>query len=59
MLPTLTYPMLVPALMGAMQLTAGLVNGKPISADTVSWLKMLIGFDVIFTPSPWRWWKLY
>ncbi len=49
MLPMLTYPILVPALMGAMQLTAGLVNGKPISGDTVSWLKMLIGFDVIFT----------
>jgi heme exporter protein B len=49
MLPMLTYPILVPALMGAMQLTAGLVNGKPISGDTISWLKMLIGFDVIFT----------
>ena len=49
MLPMLTYPILVPALMGAMQLTAGLVNGKPISGDSVSWLKMLIGFDVIFT----------
>ena len=49
MLPMLIYPILVPALMGAMQLTAGLVNGKPISGDTVSWLKMLIGFDVIFT----------
>jgi heme exporter protein B len=49
MLPMLTYPILVPALMASMQLTAGLVNGKAISADTVSWLKMLIGFDVIFT----------
>jgi heme exporter protein B len=49
MLPMLTYPILVPALMASMQLTAGLVNGKPIGADTVSWLKMLIGFDIIFT----------
>ncbi len=49
MLPMLTYPILVPALMGAMRLTAGLVNGKPISGDSFSWLKMLIGFDVIFT----------
>ena len=49
MLPMLTYPILVPALMASMQLTAGLVNGKPISADTISWLKMLIGFDMIFT----------
>jgi heme exporter protein B len=39
----------VPALMGAMQLTAGLVAGKPISGDQVTWLKMLIGFDVMYT----------
>jgi heme exporter protein B len=49
MLPMLTYPILVPALMSAMQLTAALVNGKPIAGDNMSWLKMLIGFDLIFT----------
>ena len=49
MLPMLTYPILVPALMGAMQLTAGLVNGKPITGDNLSWLRMLVGFDLIFT----------
>jgi hypothetical protein len=25
------------------------VNGAPIGADEMDWLKMLIGFDVIFT----------
>jgi heme exporter protein B len=49
MLPMLTYPILVPALLGAMQLTTGLVAGKPIGPDTVAWLKMLIGFDVVYT----------
>lgn len=49
MLPMLTYPILVPALMGAMRLTAVLVMGKPISGDDMSWLKMLIGFDVMYT----------
>jgi heme exporter protein B len=49
MLPLLTYPVLVPALMGAMQLTMALIAGKPIDADNVMWLKMLIGFDVIYT----------
>lgn len=49
MLPMLTYPILVPALIGAMQLTAGLVAGKPISGDQVTWLKMLIGFDIMYT----------
>jgi heme exporter protein B len=49
MLPMLTYPILVPALMGAMRLTAVLVMGKPIGGDDVSWLKLLIGFDVMYT----------
>ena len=49
MLPMLTYPMLLPALLGAMELTAGLVTGQPIGGDSVTWLKLLIGFDVLFT----------
>lgn len=49
MLPMLTYPILVPALIGAMRLTAGLVLGKPIGGDDAAWLRMLIGFDVMFT----------
>ena len=49
MLPMLTYPILVPALIGAMRLTAGLVMGKPIGGDDAAWLRMLIGFDVMFT----------
>ena len=49
MLPMLIYPILIPALMGAMQLTSALVAGKPITAANDAWLKMLIGFDVMFT----------
>lgn len=49
MLPMLTYPMLLPALLAAMELTAALVSGTPIGGDTVTWLKFLIGFDVLFT----------
>lgn len=49
MLPTLTYPILVPALLGAMHLTSGLVIGKPLTEDSYTWLKMLLGFDVIYT----------
>jgi heme exporter protein B len=49
MLPMLIYPIMIPALMGAMQLTSDLVVGKPIGPDNVSWLKMLVGFDVIYT----------
>ena len=49
MLPMLTYPMLVPALMGAMQLTAGLATGTAIWAESATWLKLLVGFDVLYT----------
>jgi heme exporter protein B len=49
MLPILNFPILIPALLGAMQLTSALVAGKPITEDNESWLKMLIGFDVMYT----------
>lgn len=49
MLPVLTYPILSPALMGAMRLTTGLVLGTAIDKDTFLWLKLLIGFDVMYT----------
>jgi heme exporter protein B len=49
MLPILVYPMLIPALMGAIQLTSTLVVGEPLAADNQVWLKLLVGFDLIFT----------
>jgi len=49
MLPMLIYPIMVPALMGAMQLTTVLMAGNPISGDSAAWLRMIIGFDLIFT----------
>jgi len=49
MLPMLTYPIMFPALLGAMQLTALLVGGSPIDEEHFGWLKMMIGFDVIYT----------
>ncbi len=49
MLPMLTYPILVPALMSAMQLTASLVMGHPIGPANDAWLKMLMAFDLVYT----------
>src|SRR5450756_1107864 len=49
MLPILNFPILIPALLGAMQLTSALVAGKLITAANEAWLKMLIGFDVMYT----------
>ena len=35
--------------MAAMQLTGGLVLGRALTVDNTSWLKMLIGFNVMYT----------
>src|SRR5579883_1606867 len=48
MLPMLTYPMLVPALMAAMVMTADLAAGTPIW-NQETWLKVFVGFDVLYT----------
>jgi len=48
MLPTLVYPMLIPALLGAIQLSRVLItNGR--LADNFIWFRILVAFDVIFT----------
>jgi heme exporter protein B len=49
MLPILVYPMMIPALLGAIQLTTDLMSGRPLSADNMLWLRLLTGFNVIFT----------
>jgi heme exporter protein B len=49
MLPTLIYPMMIPALMAAMKLTTVLIAGDGIPADDWIWVRLLIGFDIIFT----------
>lgn len=48
MLPTLIYPMLVPALIGAIELSRVLItNGK--LAENFIWFRILVAFDVVFT----------
>jgi heme exporter protein B len=49
MLPMMTYPILSPALMGAMRLTSNLVQGQSLTGDNLVWLKLLIGFDAVYT----------
>lgn len=48
MLPLLVFPIIVPALMGAVQLTTTLFSGEPIAPQFL-WLQVLVGFDLIFT----------
>lgn len=49
MLPTLVYPMLIPVLMSAMKLTTVSLAGRQIPGDDMIWLRLLVGFDIIFT----------
>jgi len=49
MLPTLVYPIMIPELLGAIQLTSLLAIGEPLTPNDLIWLKLLVGFDVIYT----------
>jgi heme exporter protein B len=49
MLPTLVYPLLIPALMAAMTLTNDLMGGAALGGGNLIWLRVLAGFDFIYT----------
>jgi len=49
MLPVLIYPMIIPVLMGAIQLTGVLVAGDPPGAENQIWFRVLVAFDLVFT----------
>lgn len=49
MLPTLVYPIMIPDLIAAIQLTTPLVMGQPIAGDLMGGLRLLVAFDIIFT----------
>ena len=49
MLPILVYPMMLPALMAAIQLTTVLMTGEAPGNENAIWLRLLVGFDIIFT----------
>lgn len=48
MLPTLIYPMLVPALVAAIELSRVLITNGPL-AENFIWFRILVVFDLIFT----------
>ena len=47
MLPLLLLPFLVPPVVSAVQLTARVLEGRPLS-EFVGWFKLLAAFDVVF-----------
>ncbi len=49
MLPMLVYPVLIPAILPAMMLTNTLLTGQPMPSDFMVWLRLLAGFNIMFT----------
>ncbi len=47
MLPVLLFPIILPVVISAVKVTAGIIDGLPLS-DLIHWLRFLIGFDIIF-----------
>jgi heme exporter protein B len=48
MLPILLFPIVMPALIAAVKLTAGVLDGQAWS-EMRNWLQLLVGFDIIFS----------
>jgi heme exporter protein B len=46
LLPILLFPVVVPALIAAVKLTAGLLDGQAL-ADLANWMRLLVAFDII------------
>ncbi|MBV9675620.1 MAG: heme exporter protein CcmB [Acidobacteriaceae bacterium] len=49
MLPVIVYPLLIPLLIAAIELTKNCLNNQPLAADQLLWVRVLIVFDFIFT----------
>ncbi|MBD3385868.1 ABC transporter permease subunit [candidate division KSB1 bacterium] len=48
MLPIMLFPVTIPVILAAVKSTAFLLNAKPL-AEIMPWVRILIGFDLIFT----------
>jgi heme exporter protein B len=46
LLPILLFPVVVPALIAAVKLTAGFLDGQ-VLADMANWMRLLVTFDII------------
>jgi hypothetical protein len=40
---------MIPALLGAMEVTGPLISGKPLEGDLLTGIRLIVGFDIIFT----------
>jgi heme exporter protein B len=49
MLPVIIYPLLIPLLIAAIQITNTLFGNQPLGPDDLLWGRVLVVFDVVFT----------
>lgn len=49
MLPVIIYPLLIPLLIAAIELTNWLFAAQPLGSDQLLWGRVLIVFDIVFT----------
>ncbi len=49
MLPVILYPLLIPLLIAAIELTNSVLYGREITSDELLWGRILLSFDIVFT----------
>ena len=49
MLPVIIYPLLIPLLIGAIEVTNAILNNQPFTDYEWLWAKVLLVFDIVFT----------
>jgi len=49
MLPIIVYPLLIPLLVAAIELTNALFGSGPVAVEKLIWWRVLAVFDIVFT----------
>lgn len=49
MLPVIIYPLLIPLLIAAIEITNALFANQPLGAYELLWVRVLVVFDIVFT----------
>ncbi len=49
MLPVIVYPLMVPLLIAAIELTTSALSNQAFTADQFVWARVLVVFDIVFT----------
>jgi heme exporter protein B len=49
MLPVIIYPLLIPLLIAAIEVTNSALGNQPLTPDQLLWARVLLVFDIVFT----------